>query len=82
VTSAFIACIYALVACSVLATGILGTWFSLTVSVGAVAVVLILVALTTSAWQLGLLMRASTGSSTWRSRSHSIRESRSRLHRT
>jgi MFS family permease len=53
VTSAFIACVYAMVAGSVIATGVLDEWFSLAVSVGAVAVVLILMALAAAVWQAG-----------------------------
>jgi MFS family permease len=49
VTSAFIACIYAAVAGSVVATGVLDRWFSLRLSVGAVALVLVAVALAVAA---------------------------------
>src|SRR5262249_27549087 len=51
VTSAFIACIYAMVAGSVVATGVLDSWFSLPVSVGAVALVLVAVPLAGAAWE-------------------------------
>ena len=54
VTSAFIACVYAMVAGSVIATGVLDEWFSLAVSVGAVAVLLIVIALATAVWQTGM----------------------------
>jgi MFS family permease len=53
VTAAFIGCIYFLVACSVISSGLLDFRFSLSVSVASVAVALILVALATAAWQLG-----------------------------
>jgi MFS family permease len=61
VTSAFIACIYALVAGSVIAAGALDRWFSLAASVGAVDVVLILIALATAAWQTGMGRELSRG---------------------
>jgi MFS family permease len=59
VTAAFIACIYALVASSAIATGLLDVGFSLSVSVGAVAVVLAACALTTAGWQASLGYRGS-----------------------
>jgi predicted MFS family arabinose efflux permease len=52
VTSAFIAAIYALVASSVVATGALDRWLSLSLSVDIVAGVLVLLALAAAAWQL------------------------------
>ena len=52
VTAAFIACIYFLVATSVIATGLLDLRFSLSVSVGAVSLVLVAFALTGAGWQL------------------------------
>jgi MFS family permease len=52
VTAAFISCIYALVAGSVIATGLLDLRFSLSLSVGVVSVVLIAVALSSAAWQV------------------------------
>jgi predicted MFS family arabinose efflux permease len=54
VTAAFIACIYFLVATSVISTGLLDLWLSLSVAVGAVALALTACALATAAWQLGL----------------------------
>jgi len=53
VTAAFIGCIYFLVACSVISSGLLDLRFSLSVSVASVAVALIVVALATAAWQVG-----------------------------
>jgi MFS family permease len=53
VTAAFIGCIYFVVACAVIASGLLDLRFSLSVSVGEVAVALIVVALATAAWQVG-----------------------------
>jgi MFS family permease len=55
VTAAFISCIYLVVASSVIATGLLDRWLSLSVAVGGVAVVLAAVALATSAWQAAML---------------------------
>jgi MFS family permease len=52
VTAAFISCIYLVVACSVIGSGLLDEWFSLAVSVAAVAVVLAGIAVTTALWQL------------------------------
>jgi hypothetical protein len=52
VTAAFIACIYFLVATSVIGAGVLDLRFSLSVSVEAVAVVLALSALAGIVWQL------------------------------
>lgn len=52
VTAAFIACIYALVGASVVASGLLDLHFSLDVSVAAVAVVLGAAALATAAWHV------------------------------
>jgi MFS family permease len=52
VTAAFIACIYFLVASSVIATGLLDLRLSLTASVGAVALVLCCCAFGTAGWQL------------------------------
>jgi len=52
VTAAFISCIYFLVAMAVISSGLLDLHFSLTVSVGAVASALIVVAVSTAAWQL------------------------------
>jgi predicted MFS family arabinose efflux permease len=52
VTAAFISCIYLLVACSVITSGLLDLQFSLNVSVASVAVALIAVAVVTAAWQL------------------------------
>jgi MFS family permease len=51
VTAAFIACIYALVASAVIASGLLDLSFSLPVSVGAVAIVLAASAALAAAWQ-------------------------------
>lgn len=51
VTSAFIACIYFLVASSVISTGLLDLAFSLEVAVEAVALVLVALALTACGWQ-------------------------------
>lgn len=51
VTAAFIACIYALVASSVIATGLLDLRVSLSLSVGTVAVILAGCAFVTAAWQ-------------------------------
>jgi hypothetical protein len=51
VTAAFIACIYALVASSVIATGLLDERFSLSVSVDAVVIVLAACSLATTGWQ-------------------------------
>jgi predicted MFS family arabinose efflux permease len=53
VTAAFISCIYFLVGCSVIASGLLDLRFSLSVSVASVAAALIVVALATAAWQVG-----------------------------
>jgi protein-S-isoprenylcysteine O-methyltransferase Ste14 len=55
VTSAFIACIYAIVALSVVATGVLNEWFSLPLSVDAIAIVLIVLSLAAAAWQMNML---------------------------
>jgi MFS family permease len=55
VTSAFLACIYATVALSVVETGVLNEWFSLPFSVDAVAVVLVLLSLAAAAWQMDIL---------------------------
>lgn len=52
VTAAFISCIYLLVACSVITSGLLDLRFSLSVSVASVAVALIVVAVVTAAWQM------------------------------
>jgi sugar phosphate permease len=52
VTAAFISCIYFVVACSVITTGLLDLRFSLSVSVASVSVALILVAVATAAWQV------------------------------
>jgi MFS family permease len=52
VTAAFISCIYFLVACSVIASGLLDVRFSLDLSVASVAVALVAIALGTAAWQL------------------------------
>jgi hypothetical protein len=52
VTAAFISVIYALVATSVIATGLLDRVFALTLSLGAVAVALLALSLATAAWQL------------------------------
>jgi MFS family permease len=52
VTAAFIACIYFLVASFVIASGVLGSFFSLDVSVEAVGSALIAVALGTAAWHV------------------------------
>jgi hypothetical protein len=52
VSSAFVACIYFVVASSVIATGLLDLRFSLTVSVGVVAAALMMLALGLAAWQL------------------------------
>ena len=49
-TAAFIACIYFLVASAVIATGLLDLRFSLSVSVGAVALVLTGCALAEAIW--------------------------------
>jgi|SRR5579884_375837 len=62
VTSAFIACIYAIVAGSVIATGVLDRWFSLSLSVGIVAVVLIVLAAAAAVWQARARCSCSTGS--------------------
>jgi MFS family permease len=51
VTAAFIACIYFLVASAVISTGLLDLRFSLTLSVGAVALVLVAFALGAALWQ-------------------------------
>jgi MFS family permease len=51
VTAAFISCIYFLVATSVITTGALDRAFSLTLSVAAVAIGLIVVAATVTVWQ-------------------------------
>ena len=51
-TAASVACIYALVGASVVATGLLDLDFSLAVSVRAVAVVLGGAAIATAAWHL------------------------------
>lgn len=55
VTSAFIACIYAIVALFVVATGVLDEWFSLPLSVDAIAVVLVVLSLAAAAWQMNML---------------------------
>jgi hypothetical protein len=52
VTSAFISCIYAVVAFSVIGSGLLDRWLSLSLAVGAVAVTLAAGALLTAVWQL------------------------------
>lgn len=52
VTAAFISCIYALVATAVLATGLLDRVVSLTLSLGAVAVLLLVLSLVLAAWQV------------------------------
>jgi hypothetical protein len=52
ITAAFIAAIYAVVAGAVIATGALDRRFSLPASMSAIAVVLVLLALGTAAWQL------------------------------
>ena len=52
VTSAFIACIYAMVACAVVGSGLLDRWFSLSLAVASVATILALVATATAVWQL------------------------------
>jgi hypothetical protein len=52
VTSAFICCIYAVVAAGVLATGVLDRFASLTASLEIVAVALLALALAAAAWQL------------------------------
>jgi hypothetical protein len=54
---AFIACIYALVASSVIATGLVDEGFSLSLSVEAVAVVLAACSLATAGWQASLSYR-------------------------
>jgi hypothetical protein len=53
VTSAFIASIYFLVASSVIATGVLDVWLSLSLAVGAVSLCLFSIALAAAGWQLG-----------------------------
>ena len=55
VTAAFIACIYFLVASAVIATGLLDLRFSLSFSVGAVALVLVASALAGATWQAASL---------------------------
>ena len=50
VTAAFISCIYFLVATAVISSGLLDEWFSLSVSVGAVAAALIVIAGATALW--------------------------------
>ena len=52
VTAAFICCIYAVVGGGVVSAGVLDLWVSLSVAVGAVAVVLAAGALCTAVWQL------------------------------
>jgi hypothetical protein len=52
VTAAFISCIYLLVGSAVIASGLLDLWFSLDVSVGAVALALTASALATTTWQV------------------------------
>ena len=52
VTAAFICCIYAVVASSVIASGLLALRLSLTASVGSVAIVLAVAVGATAAWQL------------------------------
>jgi MFS family permease len=52
VTSAFVGCIYALVASAVIGTGLLDRAVSLATAVGAVALVLAAIAFATAAWQL------------------------------
>jgi len=52
VTAVFIACIYFLVASAVIGTGLLDLRFSLSVSVSAVALVLVASALSATCWQL------------------------------
>ena len=66
VTSAFIACIYALVAASVIAAGALDRTFSLAVSVGAVELVLLVIALAAAAWQAGVARGWSAASASLR----------------
>jgi predicted MFS family arabinose efflux permease len=51
VTAAFISCIYLAVATSVIASGLVDEWLSLSVSVGVVALVLAALALAAAAWQ-------------------------------
>jgi MFS family permease len=51
VTAAFIGCIYLVVATSVIASGLLDVWLSLSVAVGLVSAVLAALALVTSGWQ-------------------------------
>lgn len=58
VTSAFIGCIYFVVATSVIASGVLDRWFALATAVGAVALTLALAATATTIWQI----RAARGS--------------------
>jgi hypothetical protein len=52
VTAAFICCIYAVVGGGVVSAGVLDLWFSLSVAVGCVAVVLAAGALAAAVWQL------------------------------
>jgi len=61
VTAAFISCIYFLVATSVITTGALDRAFSLTVSVAAVAIGLIVLAIAGIVWQLPRLHRRPRG---------------------
>jgi predicted MFS family arabinose efflux permease len=58
VTSAFVACIYVLVAGAVIAAGLLDLRFSLSVAVGAVSVALVVVAVVAAAWQIAVLSPA------------------------
>jgi MFS family permease len=57
VTSAFIGCIYVVVATSVIASGILDRWFALATAVGAVALTLSTAAVVVAAWQAQPLER-------------------------
>ena len=57
VTSAFIGCIYFVVATSVIASGILDRWFALATAVGAVALTLSAAAMVVAAWQAQPLER-------------------------
>jgi predicted MFS family arabinose efflux permease len=57
VTSAFIGCIYVVVATSVIASGILDRWFALATAVGAVALTLSAAAMVVAAWQAQPLER-------------------------
>jgi predicted MFS family arabinose efflux permease len=66
VSSAFIACIYGVLACVVVGTGLLALGVSLTVSVGAVSIALAAAALLGASWQAAILPP-------WRRRSSSSR---------